>query len=537
MQRVLSRLSSEQFDVLIVGGGATGCFAARDAAMRGLKVALVEKTDFAAATSAHNSKLVHGGLRYLREGELGLVRESLRERRTLQAIAPHLVRPLTFLLPLYGKGILERLTLATGLTLYDLLSYDRGRLEDPALRLPGHRWLKRDAALLAEPVLADDGFRGAFSYPDAQMFMPERIALENLIDADAHGAALANHVAAEKLLLREGRVIGAEVADNFTGSRFDIRARAVLLAMGPWSDLFLEKSMGRPAAHKLVRSKGIHILVPSMTAGHALTVEAGAGHFFVMPWRGHTLIGTTDTEFKDDPGTVDVRESDIESFLATVNRYLPSAKLTRADVLVAYAGLRPLVADGSKGTYGVSRRAELVDHAGEGIDGLFSALGGKWTTSRALAQTVTDAVVKRLDVAAQPCTTATTPLPGGRIDRFEGLVKGFAKTYPGIAAMRHLAHMYGARLPLLLKGARLTDLAPLNVSGDVPAQILFSIREEMALTLEDLVMRRTSIGQFGRPAPELLVMLAAAMGAELGWSPDRQQREIADVNRLYEIAT
>src|SRR6185312_7561054 len=137
--------------------------------------------------------------------------------------------------------------LATGLTLYDLLSYDRGRLEDPALRLPRHGWLKRAAALTAEPVLAGDGFKGAFSYPDAQMFMPERIALENLIDADAHGAALANHVAAEKLILREGRVIGAEATDNFTGTRFDIRARAVLLAMGPWSDLFLERSMGRPA--------------------------------------------------------------------------------------------------------------------------------------------------------------------------------------------------------------------------------------------------------------------------------------------------
>ncbi len=412
---------------------------------------------------------------------------------------------------------------------------DRGRLEDPALRLPGHRWLGHDRALAAEPILAGDGFKGAFSYPDAQMFMPERIALENLIDADAHGAALANHVGAEKLILREGRVIGAEVADVFTGARFEIRAKTVLLAMGPWSDLFLEKSLGRPAVHKLVRSKGIHLLVPAMTESHALTLEAGDGHFFVMPWRGHTLIGTTDTEFKDDPGTVGVRESDITDFLGLINRFLPAAKLRRDEVLFAYAGLRPLVADGKAGTYGVSRRAELVDHAGEGLDGLFSALGGKWTTSRALAQTVTDAVAKKLGNNA-PCATATTPLPGGRIDRFDGMLQGFAKTYPGIAAMRHLAHMYGARLPLLLRNAKLTDLAPMNVSGDVPAQILFAVREEMALTLEDLVMRRTSIGQFGRPAPELLAQLAAMMGAELGWSPARQQSEIVSLDRLYEIA-
>ncbi len=221
MKRDLPRLSNEHFDLLVIGGGATGCFAARDAAMRGLKVALVDKTDFAAATSAHNSKLVHGGLRYLRNGEFGLVRESLRERRILQAIAPHLVRPLSFLLPLYGKGVLERLTLATGLTLYDMLAYDRGRLEDPALRPPAHRWLGRERALAAEPVLAGDGLGGAFAYPDAQMFMPERIALENLIDADAHGAVLANHLGADRLILREGKVIGAEARDRFTGARIE----------------------------------------------------------------------------------------------------------------------------------------------------------------------------------------------------------------------------------------------------------------------------------------------------------------------------
>jgi glycerol-3-phosphate dehydrogenase len=535
VKRDLSRLSSEQFDLLIIGGGASGCFAARDAASRGLKVALIEKGDFASATSAHNSKLVHGGLRYLQNAEFGLVRESLRERRTLQAIAPHLVRPLSFLLPIYGKGLFEKLRLATGLTLYDLLAYDRNRLEDPTLHLPAHRWLGQAKALAAEPVLAGDGFKGAFSYPDAQMFMPERIALENLIDADAHGAALANHVGADKLILREGRVIGAEAADVFTGARLEIRARTVLLAMGPWSDLFLKHALGRPAAHKLVRSKGIHILVPAMTQEHALTLEAGDGHFFVMPWRGHTLIGTTDSEFKDDPGSVAVTERDIRDFLALINRYLPAAKLRRDEVLFAYAGLRPLVADGKAGTYGVSRRAELVDHAGEGLDGLFSALGGKWTTSRALAETTINAVAGKLGNNA-PCTTATTPLPGGRIDRFEGMVAGFQKTYPGIPAMRHLAHMYGARLPLLLKGAKLTDFAALNVSGDVVAQILFSIREEMALTLEDLVMRRTSIGQFGRPAPELLARLAATMGAELGWSPAQQQNEIDRVNQIYEIA-
>ena len=401
MQRALSRLSRETFDLLIIGGGATGCFTARDAAMRGLKVALVEARDFAAATSAHNSKLAHGGLRYLRNLEISLVRESLAERRNLMRIAPHLVRPLPFLLPLYDAGLRERLTLKAGLTLYDLLSYDRNRLEDPAQHLPGHRWLGKSAALAREPVLAGPELQGAFEYHDAQMYSPERIALECLIDADTHGAAIANHVAADRLLVRERKVEGAAVRDALTGAAFDIRAKLTLVAAGPWADLFLEQATGKPASHKLVRSKGIHLLLPPVTRANALTMEAGSGHFFVLPWRGQTLLGTTDTEFRGDPGTLAVSESDIDSFLDTVNKYLPSARLTRTQVMFFYAGLRPLVDDGSGQTYNASRRSELVDHAREdGLDGLFSALGGKWTTSRRLAQTITDAVVAKLDVKA-----------------------------------------------------------------------------------------------------------------------------------------
>jgi glycerol-3-phosphate dehydrogenase len=533
MQRALTRLSSEQFDVLIVGGGASGAFTARDCALRGLKVALIEARDFAGATSAHNSKLAHGGLRYLRNLEFPLVRESLRERRNLQRIAPHLLRPLPFLLPVFHSG--ERMTLAAGLKLYDLLSFDRNSLKDPAQAMPGHRWIGHDAALKREPVLETPGFKGAFEYHDAQMYMPERIALECLIDADAHGAAIANYVAAKNLLMRDGAVEGCAVEDAMTGARFDIRATLVLLAAGPWADLFLEQATGKPATHKLIRSKGIHLLTGEMSKS-ALTVEAGGGHFFVLPWRGHTLIGTTDTAFNGDPGTVGVSEADIEGFLATINQYLPAAKLTRDRIAFFYAGLRPLVSDGSKDTYGVSRRAELVDHAAEGLNGLFSALGGKWTTSRHLAEKITDALAARLDRKTARCTTATTPLPGGRFDRFEPMVNGFRKTWPGIATIHHLAHMFGAQLPAVLKGAKVADLMPLGESGDTAAQIAHAVREEMALTLEDVVMRRTALGQFGRPDPTTLTVIASIMAAILGWSEAEQRRQIESLDPLYRAA-
>ncbi|HEX2759485.1 MAG TPA: glycerol-3-phosphate dehydrogenase/oxidase, partial [Rhizomicrobium sp.] len=513
MQRALSRLSSETFDLLIIGGGATGCFTARDAAMRGLKVALVEARDFASATSAHNSKLAHGGLRYLRNLEFSLVRESLRERRHLQAIAPHLVRPLPFLLPLYEGDANGWLTMKAGLTLYDLLSYDRNRLKDPAQKMPGHRWLSRSAALVREPVLLGRGFKGAFEYHDAQMYAPERIALECLIDADAKGAAIANHLSAERLLLRDKRVEGARVRDALSGETFDIRARLTLVAAGPWADIFLEHATGRPAHHRLLRSKGIHLLLPEITKS-ALTVEAGAGHYFVLPWRGHTLLGTTDTQFRGDPATVAVSEKDIEDFLSVVNCYLPSAQFKREQVEFFYAGLRPLVDDGSGQTYKASRRAELVDHArDDAILGLFSALGGKWTTSRHLAEIIADRAVKKLGVKARPCATAITPLPGGRFESWKGLLRDHRSRFPGIASIHHLTHMFGSRLPKLLADARATDLAELGESGDTMIQVIHAVQDEMALTLEDVVMRRTSLGQFG--PPRHLAKIADPMGSML----------------------
>lgn len=538
MQRALSRLSNETFDVLIIGGGATGCFTARDAAMRGLSVALVEAKDFACATSAHNSKLAHGGLRYLRNLEISLVRESLAERRNLMRIAAHMVRPLPFLLPLYHAGVAERAKLKAGLALYDLLSFDRNRLEDPAQHLPGHRWLSPNDAQAREPVLAGEGFEGAFEYYDAQMYMPERIALENLIDADARGAAIANYVAAEKLLLRDGKIEGCAVEDRITGARFDIRARTVLVAAGPWADLFLERATGQQAAHRLTRSKGIHLLVPQISRA-ALTIEAGSGHLFALPWRGHTLLATTDTPFTGDPGKVAVTEKDIADFLATFHAFLPQAGLTRDRIEFFYAGLRPLVSDGANrgDSYNVSRRSELIDHGKEGaLDGVFSALGGKWTTSRALAEKITDTLVARLGKKAPRCATATTTLPGGRFDRFEDMVKGYLKTWPGISALRNMAHMLGARLPLALKGARLTDLTRLGSSGDTPAQVAFAMTEEMALTLEDVVMRRTAIGQFGPPDADVLERVAGQMAAQLGWSPEKKTQQIASLVPIYRTA-
>jgi glycerol-3-phosphate dehydrogenase len=532
MRRALDRLANETFDLLIIGGGVTGACVARDAAMRGLKVALVEKNDFAGATSAHNSKLVHGGLRYLRNFELGLVRESLKERRIWQRIAPHLVHPLPFLVPLYGGGFKARATLGAGLTLYDVLSFDKGWLNDPDQRLPNHDWLNRAEALAAEPVLDGPGLTGAFRYYDAQMYAPERLALECLIEADEDGAAIANYVAAERILARDGRVEGCTVRDMFGGAAFDVRAKATLVAAGPWADIFLEQALGKPTQHKLLRSKGIHVLVPAMTKTNALTVAAGGGHFFVLPWHGHTLLGTTDTAFQSDPDMVGVSESDIEGFFGFINKYLPGAKLTRGAVEHFYAGLRPLVDDGSGDTYGASRRAELVDHGtSDGMDGLFSAIGGKWTTSRDLAQNVVDTIVEKLSCKAAECETDEEPTAGGDIGRFADFLAAQRREHADLPSVEHLAHMYGTRIgDMLAEANNRPELRnAIGGAGDIGAQVLFAIREEMALTLSDVVMRRTCMGQIGTPSREALETVARIMAGELGWNAERQAAEIASL--------
>ena len=538
MRRDLTRLSNETFDLLIIGGGVTGACVARDAALRGLNVALVEKNDFACATSAHNSKLIHGGLRYLRNFELGLVRESLKERRIWQRNAPHLVHPLPFLVPLYNAGFKGYATLAAGLALYDLLSYDRGWLDDPDQRLPGHSWLNKSRAVTREPMLDGPGFEGAFLYYDAQMYSPERLALECIIDAAAHGAAVANHVAADGLLIRNGKVEGASLREEFGGGTFDVRAKITLLAAGPWADIFLALALGKPATHKLLRSKGIHLVVPSMTKTDALTVAADGGHFFVLPWRGHSLLGTTDTAFHDAPDNVGVSAQDISSFLDFINANLPAAHLKPADVQHFYAGLRPLVDDGSGDTYGASRKAELIDHAqSDNLNGLFSAIGGKWTTSRDLAEKTVDALVEKLGLRGRNCTTRTALTPGGDIGHFKTFEAKMLAEHDPVPNITHLARLYGTRVrEVLALGQNRPELrTALSESGDIGAQVLHAVSEEMAMTLEDVVMRRTGMGGLGNPDEAGINRAADLMAGELGWNEMRKAKEIASIARNFAL--
>lgn len=540
MRPALSQAASHVHDLIVVGGGVTGACIARDAALRGLSVVLLEKQDFSHATSAASSKLIHGGLRYLKNLEVGLIRESLRERRVWLRIAPHLVYPLPCLLPSYRGDKEKLLLLRAGLTVYDLLAFDRGWLADPDQRISGHRKLGPAATLAMQPDLPAETLVGSLLYYDCQMFSPERLAFECLLSAAAAGARLYNYCRVDALLHADHRVVGVRARDLLSGAEAELRGRLVINAAGPWADLLLAELEG-PPAQKLVRSKGIHVITRPLTTGHAMTIAGKHGHFFVLPWRGRSLIGTTDVAYQGSPDDFRVTEADIAGLLANVNANLPNARLTREDVQHFYGGMRPLVDDGGS-TYDASRRSEVCDHAAlGGPEGLISAIGGKWTTSRHLAEQVLALAGEKLGRPIAACSTAVTPLPGGAIGNFRAHVAAVQRRWPrhDPALLEHLVRNYGARLPELLVYLEADPaLARPLAEGlaEVGAQVIHAVRAERAVQLEDVVFRRTGLGTLGNPGETALGGAARMMGRELGWNRAERMRQVERVLDHYVTA-
>ncbi|MCE9521910.1 MAG: glycerol-3-phosphate dehydrogenase/oxidase [Alphaproteobacteria bacterium] len=536
MKRNFPALGSTTFDVTIVGGGITGSCVARDAARRGLSVALIEKRDFSCGTSSGSSKLVHGGLRYLKSLEFGLIRESLRERRVWEKIAPHMVYPLLFMLPVHSQR--ESWIVGAGLTLYDLLSYDRNRLDDPDQHMRAHWAISKAAALEMEPALEGEDISGALLYYDCQMHSPERLGLECLIDAVAHGAVIANYAEAVSFEKGADGVGGIRVRDALGGEEVTVKSRVVVNAAGPWADRMLEMIEGGEASHKLIRSKGIHIVTDARTKGHALTISHKGGHFFVLPWREHTIFGTTDSVFNDKPDSLHVTREDIDGFIAFMNEGLPGLKLSHDDVRYAYAGLRPLVDDGSKNSYNASRKAEIVDHGSEGGPGnLLSAIGGKWTTSRDIGEKCVDLIARKLGATAKRCDTGEAPLPGAT-GRFKTFVADASARHKDKSAsvVANLARNYGARADDVLALTRDNPQMLRSISQrlpDIAAQVAFAVRSEMAMTLDDVLFRRTGLGTLGKLEANAVADAAALMAAELKWSDAERQRQVESIAWRY----
>ncbi len=531
-------LRSQLFDLLVVGGGIIGAGIARDAALRGFRVALVEQHDLAWGTTSRPTRLIHGGLRYLEMYDFGLVRADLHEREILLRVGPHLVFPLPFLLPLYGASVFFQSKLRAGMELYDLLSFDKS--------LPGRKWLTPAQVAAEEPTIKTDGLQGAWRFFDAQVPLIERLVVENALDAASHGARILNHARAERFLRTpDGRVAGALVRDLDGHQELEVRARLMVNASGPWLDLTNgELRAGRPKALRL--TKGVHLVTPNGTKNATIQFARRDGRlFFVTPWLGCSLVGTTDTDYCGDPADAQADEEDVRYLQAEVRQAFPTAPFDQ--VYYTWAGVRALVrADGVKEGR-VSRKHRVLDHEQrEGVPGIVSVVGGKITAYRGIAEEVVDLACKKLGWRTRGYTDRR-PLPGGHLADPRADVAH--EVWPRARALgldhsqaEHLGLVYGSLAQDVLDrverdrslGARVCPHQPTIV-----AQLARAVEAEWATSLGDVLLRRTPLGLAPDQALGCLDALAARLGELLGWDATERaaqvaayRREIAPMRRL-----
>ncbi|CAG0937848.1 glycerol-3-phosphate dehydrogenase [Gammaproteobacteria bacterium] len=512
------------FDVIIIGGGINGAGIARDASLRGLRVCLLEQGDLCGATSRWCSRLVHGGLRYLEFAEFGLVRESLHEREVLLRTAPHLVRPLPLLIPLLAGARRGPLTVRAGMWLYDLLSAGKS--------LPSHRMLDAAATRQEMPGLDVAGLRGAAAYHDAQVRFPERLVLENLLAASAAGAVIRLHTRVQRVLVEAGRVRGVLASDLRRGTTETLAAPLVVNAAGPWVDQLLDSLAGRRQRRFIGGSKGTHLVtapLPGLGASACYAEAAADGRpFFIIPWNGMTLIGTTDIPFAGNPGEVRSDPAEVDYLLAEARRLFPGAPLSRAGVHYSYVGVRPLPAAAGKDQAAITRRHQLRHHRTV-ARGLYSVIGGKLTTYRSLAEQVVDRLARRIGRDLAECSTARESLPGALADPVPLAADITARTGLDGAVAARLVGLYGSRADgVAALVAREPALAATLGNGTaIAAEVVHAFEEEFATSLADCLMRRTMLGLGADLGASVLDEALRVAAQQLGWDAGRCEAERA----------
>jgi len=514
--------SSQHYDVAVIGAGINGAGIARDAALRGLRVIVLEQNDLCSGTSAISSRLIHGGLRYLEYGELPLVFESLRERRSLRHTAAHLVKPIRICIPIYASAKRGRFLIRLGMILYDLLSLGK--------QIPGHEMLSRDEMLEIEPGVAAEGLRGAARYFDAQVMFAERLVLENLLAARAAGATIHTYSPVTRVCIAGGAVTSIEYRDARTGQQTEIRSTVVVNAAGPWvDDVIGVAAIGVPRL--IGGTKGSHIIVGQFKGAptDAFYVEAGADGrpFFIIPWNGLYLIGTTDIRYAGDLAEIRASTTEINYLLKETNRVFPDAGLGIDDIHYAYAGVRPLP-HRTRGPESAITRRHIIKVNRKVAKGLISIIGGKLTTYRNLAEQTVNRVGKMLGRKLPECRTSDTLLPGTcRLGAASDVLTSL-DVLSGKGCERLLG-IYGGRSIDLLQLAREKPewMQCIDAGKTVlAAEIVFAIREEMAQTLDDIVHRRLMIGLDANQGRELYAVIAAVAAAEFGWDDKERQVQL-----------
>jgi glycerol-3-phosphate dehydrogenase len=547
MQRNPAELADGEFDLAIIGGGAFGAAAAWDASLRGLRTALIERKDFGGGASAECFKMVHGGIRYLQHLDIGRLRSSCRERSALLRIAPHLVSPLPIVIPTYGRGRKGKLFLGTGMRLYDLLTFDRNAgVADGARRIPATRFLGREQVRELFPDLDDAGLTGGAVFDDGQMYSPPRLVLAFLKSAAGAGATACNYVEATGFLWDGNRVRGVRARDRLDGSVIDIRARLVLNAAGPGAEYLLgdarfgawrRGAFSRDACF-VVRRKPrspFALAIQGRSRDRNSLVGRETRHMFIVPWRDFTLVGVWHRLFADHPDATAVEDGELEGWIREINDCYPAMSLSEGDVVYRNCGLVPF-GDGSVGTSELSfgKESRFIDHRRmHGIEGLVTLIGIRYTTARGDAGRALDLLLEQMPAAPRPPGTERHPLAGGDIEDFGALRTAARRAQPeGVdeATLERLLHNHGTAYEAVLSQARAgsTDTRGIDGAPASMAEVTHAVREEMAIKLEDVVLRRTDLGSGSHPGAGVLGKVAARMGELLGWSGERASREVED---------
>ncbi len=525
----LAGLDAAPVDAIVVGGGMAGAGVARELALRGLSCVLLEQGDFASGTTSRSSKLIHGGLRYLELLDFGLVRESLRERETLARLAPHLDRPLPFLVPVYRGGTRSLVKVRIGIRLYDWLT--------PGKRTPRYRTLRPAEALALEPTLRPEDLLGAGYYFDDLLLSPERLCLENVLSARRAGALAVNYARVEDLRPARGGGWEVHARDLVDGTVTPLVGRVLVNAAGPWVDRIRERARVAEAGPRLLRpTKGAHLVLPRLTERAVYLPTGDDRMVFVIPWREFSLVGTTDTDCDEDPERVRATAAEVRYLLAETRRALTDPRVDEAHVVYTYAGIRPLAFEsGSSATRAsaVSREHRVVTE-GPGADFL-SITGTKLTCYRSLAEQVGNQVARRLGRGG-PSVTAGRMLDGSDEEAGALEVRAQLDVTEAIRAsglepgqVENLIATYGRRAGAVLDLARrlpggterLCKSAP-----DIVAQLHWAVETELTVSLQDFLLRRTGIGTGACLGLDCAAAVGARMAALLRWTPRRLDAEV-----------
>jgi glycerol-3-phosphate dehydrogenase len=552
LKRDVAELSREKFDLLIIGGGIFGACAAWDAALRGLSVALIERQDFGCGASANCYKVAHGGIRYLQHLDIARVRQSSNERSAFMRIAPHLVQPLPIAIPTYGYGRTGKFFLRSGCFVYDLLTLDRNRMiSDPDRKTPNSWTMSRRDVLDAFPGVPSVGLTGAVVMHDGQFTNPPRLVFALVASAHSHGANVANYIEATGIKRLGHHDMMVSAVDGVSGETLEIRARSVLNTAGPWSEELINRGSSDGKIEKGVFSRDLCFVVPRRIHERlGLAVQAETSdpdallgrpnrHLFLVPWRDYTLVGVWHRVYPDGPDRIRVEQREKEAFVREINSAYPDLALTVSEVKIWNSGLVPFGEEQSSGNdLRFGKRSRFVDHgANGGPAGLFTLIGVRYTMGRGDTEVAMKLVGEYLQHGSRSPATDRIPIIGGKFESFSDLISEVRTELPDGVDDRTIASVarnYGSSFHQLTDIGK-DDLSALDVlpgSRVLRAEITSAARNEMCMTLGDIVFRRTDLASAGDPGDAALRGAAEIASQELGWSATEQEAQIADVRQM-----